>query len=290
MYYVFLPLYQHYCTFYVFMHATNIIVYTMFSYMRPTSLYILCIHICDQHHNTFHAFIYATSIIVYIMYSYMRPTSLYFLCIHICDQHHCIYYVFIYATNIIVYIMYTMICNIIVIICIHICDKHFCTLSVFIYATNMFVHTVFIYATNIIVYIMYSYMQHHCDYMYSYMRPNIFIHCLYSYMRRTYLYILCSYMRSSSLYILTVPERKFVTKIRVRYHDPRWRRQQPVRMFTPRFLLFRIVFHVFDAGYRTIVSCCFYVIPESVIEFDKTAVNWCTKNTEDLGNSSVRSW
>ena len=32
----------------------------------------------------------------------------------------------------------------------------------------------------------------------------------------------------------TVPERKFVTKIRVRYHDPRWRRQQPVRMFTPR--------------------------------------------------------
>ena len=33
---------------------------------------------------------------------------------------------------------------------------------------------------------------------------------------------------------ITVPERKFVTKIRVRYHDPRWRRQQPVRMFTPR--------------------------------------------------------
>ena len=33
---------------------------------------------------------------------------------------------------------------------------------------------------------------------------------------------------------LTVPERKFVTKIRLRYHDPRWRRQQPVRMFTPR--------------------------------------------------------
>ena len=88
----------------------------------------------------------------------------------------------------------------------------------------------------------------------------------------------------------TVPERKCVTKIRVRYHDPRWRRQQPVRMFTPRFLLFRIVFHVFDAGYRAIVSYCFYVIPESVIEFDKTAVNWCTKNTEDLGNSSMRSW
>ena len=39
-----------------------------------------------------------------------------------------------------------------------------------------------------------------------------------------------------------------------------------------------------------IVSYCFYVIPESVIEFDKTAVNWCTKNTKDLGNSSVRSW
>ena len=88
----------------------------------------------------------------------------------------------------------------------------------------------------------------------------------------------------------TVPERKFVTKIPVRYHDPRWRRQQPVRMFTPRFLLFRIVFHMFDAGYRAIVSYCFYVIPESVIEFDKTAVNWWTKNTKDLGNSSVRSW
>ena len=33
---------------------------------------------------------------------------------------------------------------------------------------------------------------------------------------------------------ITVSERKFVTKIRVRYHDPRWRRQQPVMMFTPR--------------------------------------------------------
>ena len=64
--------------------------------------------------------------------------------------------------------------------------------------------------------------------------------------------------------ILTVPERKVVTKIRVRYHDPRWRRQQPVRMFTPRFLLFSIVFHVFDAGYRAIVIYYFYVIPESV--------------------------
>ena len=73
--------------------------------------------------------------------------------------------------------------------------------------------------------------------------------------------------------VSTVPERKFVTKIRVRYHDPRWRRQQSVRMFTPRFLVIRIVFHVFDAGYRAIVSYCFYVIPESVIEFDKTAVN-----------------
>ena len=72
---------------------------------------------------------------------------------------------------------------------------------------------------------------------------------------------------------ITVPERKFVTKIRVRYHDPKWRWQQLVRMFTPRFLLFRIVFHVFDAGYRVIGSYCFYVIPESVIEFDKTAVN-----------------
>ena len=60
---------------------------------------------------------------------------------------------------------------------------------------------------------------------------------------------------------VTVPERKFVTKIRVRYHDPRWRRQQPVRMFTPWFLLFRIVFHVLDAGYRAIGSYCFYVIP-----------------------------
>ena len=78
---------------------------------------------------------------------------------------------------------------------------------------------------------------------------------------------------------LTVPERKFVTKIRVRYHDPRWRRQQPVRMFTQRSLLFRIVFHVFNAGYRAIVSYCFYVIPEYVIEYHKTAVNWCTKNT-----------
>ena len=90
--------------------------------------------------------------------------------------------------------------------------------------------------------------------------------------------------------VFTVPERKFVTKIRVCYHDPRWRRQQPVRKFTPRFLPFRTVFHVFDAGYRTNVSYCFYVIPESVLEFDKTAVNWCTKNTEDLGNFSVRSW
>ena len=88
----------------------------------------------------------------------------------------------------------------------------------------------------------------------------------------------------------TVPGRKFVAKVRVRYHDQRWRRQQPVRMFTPRYLLFRIVFHVLDAGYRAIVSYCFYVIPESVIEFDKTAVHWCTKYTEDLGNSSVRSW
>ena len=73
--------------------------------------------------------------------------------------------------------------------------------------------------------------------------------------------------------ICMVPERKFVTKIRVRYHDPRWRRQQPVRMFTLRFLLFSNVFHLFGAGYRAIVSYCFYVIPESVIEFDKTAVN-----------------
>ena len=69
--------------------------------------------------------------------------------------------------------------------------------------------------------------------------------------------------------IFTVPERKFITKIPVRYHDPRWRRQQPVRMFTPRFLIFRIVFHVFAAGYRAIVSYCFYVIPEPAIEFDK---------------------
>ena len=88
----------------------------------------------------------------------------------------------------------------------------------------------------------------------------------------------------------TVPERKFVTKIQVRYHDPKWRRQQPLRMFIPRFLLFRMVFHVFDAGYRAIFIYCFYMIPESVIELDKIAVNWCTKNTEDLGNSSVRSW
>ena len=89
---------------------------------------------------------------------------------------------------------------------------------------------------------------------------------------------------------ITVPERKFVTKIQVRYHDPRWRWQQPVRMFTPRFLLSRILFHVFDAAYMAIVSSCFYVILESVIEFDTTAVNWRTKNTDDLGNSSVRSW
>ena len=52
-----------------------------------------------------------------------------------------------------------------------------------------------------------------------------------------------------------------------------WRRQQPARMFTPRLLFFRIVFHVFEAGYRAIVSYCFYVIPEHVMEFDKTAVN-----------------
>ena len=38
----------------------------------------------------------------------------------------------------------------------------------------------------------------------------------------------------SGILYFTVPERKFVTKIRVRYHDPRWWRQQPVRMFTPR--------------------------------------------------------
>ena len=88
--------------------------------------------------------------------------------------------------------------------------------------------------------------------------------------------------------ICTVPERNFVAKIRVRYHDPRWRRQQPVRMFTPRFLLFRIVFRVFDAGYKAIVSYYFYVIPGSVIEFDKTTVNCCTINPEDLDNSSVR--
>ena len=37
-------------------------------------------------------------------------------------------------------------------------------------------------------------------------------------------------------------------------------------MFTPRFLLFRIVFHVLDAGNRVIVSYFFYVIPESVIK------------------------
>ena len=47
-------------------------------------------------------------------------------------------------------------------------------------------------------------------------------------------------------------------------------------------MIFRIVFSVFDAGYRAIVSYCFYVIPESVIEFDKTS-KLCTKNTEDLG-------
>ena len=72
---------------------------------------------------------------------------------------------------------------------------------------------------------------------------------------------------------MTALEREFVTKIRVRYHDPRWRRQNPVRMFTLRFLIFRIVFHVFEVGYRTIVSYYFYVIPKSVIEFAKIAVN-----------------
>ena len=90
--------------------------------------------------------------------------------------------------------------------------------------------------------------------------------------------------------IFTVPERKFVTNIPVRYHDPRWRRQKPVRMFTLRFLIFRIVFHVFGACYRTIVCFYFYVIPKSVLEFAKTVVNWHTKNTEDLGNSLARSW
>ena len=47
------------------------------------------------------------------------------------------------------------------------------------------------------------------------------------------------------------------------------------------------MFHVFDAGYRVIGSYCFYEIPESVIEFDTTAVIPSKKNTEDLGNSSV---
>ena len=57
-----------------------------------------------------------------------------------------------------------------------------------------------------------------------------------------------------------------------RYQDPNalpWskkatRREQSVRMFTPRFLLFSIVFHVFDAGYGAIVIYYFYVIPKSV--------------------------
>ena len=86
---------------------------------------------------------------------------------------------------------------------------------------------------------------------------------------------------------ITVPERKFVTKIRVRYQDPRWRRQQSV-MSTLRFLTLCFVFHVFETGYGVLVTHCSYVIPKSVSEFDKTAVNWCTKILVtlpgDLGN------
>ena len=87
------------------------------------------------------------------------------------------------------------------------------------------------------------------------------------------------------------------TGTEIRYQDPSalpWSKMAMATtgkdVYTAISTLSHWVFHVFDAGYRAIVSYCFYVIPESVIEFDKTAVNWCTKNTEDLGNSSVRSW
>ena len=40
-------------------------------------------------------------------------------------------------------------------------------------------------------------------------------------------YLIYSNKRVSQI---TVPERKFVTKILVRYQGPRWRRQQPIRM------------------------------------------------------------
>ena len=43
-----------------------------------------------------------------------------------------------------------------------------------------------------------------------------------------------------------VAERKFVTKISVRYEDPSWRGQQAIWMFTRRIIIIRIEFHVFE--------------------------------------------
>ena len=72
---------------------------------------------------------------------------------------------------------------------------------------------------------------------------------------------------------VTVPERQFVTKIRVRYHSSKMAMATTGKDVYTTISTLRIVFHVFDAGYRAIVSYCFYVIPESVIEFEKTAAN-----------------
>ena len=66
----------------------------------------------------------------------------------------------------------------------------------------------------------------------------------------------------------------FITKIRVRHQNPRWRGQQPVRMFALRFITFCFLhFKCMGGGLeRVVIAYCFYVIA-----FDKTAVNWCTK-------------
>ena len=73
------------------------------------------------------------------------------------------------------------------------------------------------------------------------------------------------------------------TGTEIRYQDPSalpWSKMATATtgkdVYTA-ILLFHIVFHVFDAGFKAIVSYYFYVIPESVVEFDKTVVNWCTK-------------
>ena len=141
-----------------------------------------------------------------------------------------------------------------------------------IYVANFYAHLPSVYASPISVLI-----SHEWKYI-----MNIF---RYRHIQEWTIWRICKIH-----FINTVPERKFITKTRVRYHDRRWWKQQPERMFTPRFLLFSDVFHLFDARYRAIVSNCLYLMPESVIEFDKTPVDLCTRNTEDLGTSSAPSW